>query len=42
VSKVLGICPTAVTKSVFRGEWFAKSQEVVLKEKIINSAAFMV
>ncbi len=29
-SKVLGICPTAVTKAVSRGEWFAKSREVSL------------
>lgn len=32
VSKVLGICATAVTKAVYRGELFAKSQEISLEE----------
>ncbi len=32
VSKVLGICPTAVTKAVSRGEWFAKSQKISLEK----------
>jgi hypothetical protein len=32
VSKVLGICPTAVTKAVSRGELFAKSRETGLDE----------
>ena len=32
VSKALGICPTAVTKAVSRGEWFAKSRNVDLVE----------
>ena len=32
VSKVLGICQTAVTKAVARGEWLAKSQKIGLDE----------
>jgi len=32
VSKVLGICATAVTKAVSRGELFAKSREIGLEE----------
>jgi hypothetical protein len=32
VSKVLGLCPTAVTKAVSRGELFAKSRETGLDE----------
>lgn len=32
VSKVLGICATAVTKAVSRGELFAKSQQIGLNE----------
>jgi REP-associated tyrosine transposase len=32
VSKVLGICPTAVTKAVSRGELFAKSREIGLEK----------
>lgn len=32
VSMVLGICPTAVTKAVSRGEWLAKSRKVGLVE----------
>ena len=32
VSKVLGICPTAVTKAVSRGELFAKSRKIGLDE----------
>jgi len=31
VSRVLGICPTAVTKAVSRGEWFAKSRAIRLE-----------
>ena len=38
VSKVLGICPTAVTKAVARGEWLAKSRGIGLGNKVINSA----
>jgi hypothetical protein len=32
VSKVLGICPTEVTKAVSRGELFAKSREIGLEK----------
>jgi hypothetical protein len=31
VSRVLSICPTAVTKTVSRGELFAKSRDIGLK-----------
>jgi hypothetical protein len=32
VSTVSGLCPTAVTKAVARGELFAKSKEISLQE----------
>ena len=38
VSKMWGICQTAVTKAVSRGQLFAKKREIGLENQVINSA----